>query len=843
MKTATYSFLTALALQSVFVFACSVPSAAADSAARLSQDGRALQDLVVGRAAGGEVRRHARTLAEQLERITGGKFAVREGDGRSGIVVGRASDFPGIVDAPELTSSAATERENYLLQSGSDRLLLLGNSELAVRHAVWDILYRIGYRQYFPGVHWEVVPNRPTLSIAVDTLQSPDYHARRIWYGFGAWDYAKEPYREWCEKNRCVTGIELNTGHAYDGILSRNKQAFAAHPEYLGLVNGERRSTKFCIANAGLRQLVIDDALAQFAADPARHSISVDPSDGGGWCECEACAKLGSVTDRAVTLANAVAAAVDAKYPGKLIGMYAYSQHSPPPDLDVHPNVVISVATSFITGGYSVDQLIDGWSRKAKMLGIRDYYSVHTWDRDLPGAARGGDIEYLRTSIPHFHQRQARFLSAESSDNWGPNGLGYYLAARMLWDVREAQRTESQIAEFLGNCFGDAREPMARFYESLRGGKRKPPLSDDLLGRLYRALDEARARTSDPAVHARLDDLTLYTRYVELWLDYANAKDAARQTAFEALIRHGYRMRSTMMIHSLALYRDVANRDKSVKIPAGAEWGAPEGRNPWKDGSPFTPGELQAFVREGIRNRRLLEFEPVAFSDDLVRPTELKLPDVKTGSMGGYSRQPRVYYSWVDGTSYTYEFTVKGGIIYTNRGPTKLDLYPQLEPEGKSVAHGEVAPDRADHRVELTTRIAGRQRIEIVAGGGATATWPENTPMTVESSFERPANLYTRWTLYFYVPRGTKVVGGFGEGAGEVRDASGTTRHTFAGKPEYFRIAVPSGEDGQLWSFHHCAGDKRLMTVPPYLARNARELLLPREVVERDSRSGLPRTN
>ncbi len=29
-------------------------------------------------------------------------------------------------------------------------------------------------------------------------------------------------------------------------------------------------------------------------------------------------------------------------------------------------------------------------------------------------------------------------MSAESSDNWGPNGLGYYPAARMLWDVDEA---------------------------------------------------------------------------------------------------------------------------------------------------------------------------------------------------------------------------------------------------------------------------------------------------------------------------------------------------------------------------------------------------------------------
>ena len=69
----------------------------------------------------------------------------------------------------------------------------------------------------------------------------------------------------------------------------------------------------------------MEDALAQIAANPGRQSISMEPSDGGGWCECDACARLGSITDRALTLANAVAEAVTAKYPGKLVGMYAYN--------------------------------------------------------------------------------------------------------------------------------------------------------------------------------------------------------------------------------------------------------------------------------------------------------------------------------------------------------------------------------------------------------------------------------------------------------------------------------------------------------------------------------------
>ena len=108
--------------------------------------------------------------------------------------------------------------------------------------------------------------------------------------------------------------------------------------------------------------------------------------------------------------------------------------------------------------------------------------------------------------------------------------------------------------------------------------------------------------------------------------------------------------------------------------------------------------------------------------------------------------------------------------------------------------------------------------------------------MTVCSSPAEPAGFHGRWSLYFYVPKGTKTVGGFSDGVGTLLDGQGNKIHTFDGKPGYFSIPVPSGHDGRLWKFQQCAGQRLLMTVPPYLARNARELLLPAEVVERDAR-------
>ena len=93
-----------------------------------------------------------------------------------------------------------------------------------------------------------------------------------------------------------------------------------------------------------------------------------------------------------------------------------------------------------------------------------------------------------------------------------------------------------------------------------------------------------------------------------------------------------------------------------------------------------------------------------------------------------------------------------------------------------------------------------------------------------------------RWSLYFYVPRGTKTVGLFANGAGTLQDASGSTVCKFDGrKPGFHSIPVPKGKSGGLWKFHQCTGKRILLTVPPFLARNGNELLLPKQVVDRDS--------
>jgi hypothetical protein len=801
----------------------------------IAKEGKALLPVIVSESASEKVRSTATLLAAHLHAISGGTFSLVSPQNLSaGIWVGLGSDFSEFPEARSLSMDGIAQREDYLLHSQSGRLLILGNTASAVESAVWDVLYRLGYRQFFPGKVWEVVPQSATLELEVDTKGSPSYHARKIWPGYGLLKERTSDFEDWSRKNRVLSGIDLRSGHSYEGILHKHKKQFELHPEYLALVGGTRRGPKLCISNPSLRALVVDDALEEMARNPAADSISRDPSDGGGWCECQPCAQLGSITDRALLLANETAEAVTRAYPGRLVGIYGYGEHSPPPTIQGHPGVVVSVATAFIHGGFTMDQLLSGWSRRVRTLGIREYYSVNTWDRDLPGAARGGNLEYLSKTIPEFHRAGARFLSAESSDNFGPNGLGYYIAARLLWDVREADRVDALVEDFLVRAFGEAREPMREFYGFLNGA-RKRLLCDDLVGRMYRNLQDALRMAATEDVRRRIEHLALYTRHVELYLDYSSESGPARQAAYEKLIRHAWRIRDSGMVHTLALYRDLSRRDKSLVVPPSADWRAPEKNNPWKQDPPYTTAEIGEFIAAGITARPLMDFETTSFSENLVPAAPLGLQSGERGNMGFCLRGVRNLWTWSHRSPAEWSLSATGGIIYNNRGDAHLSVYPAAELEGKSVQTVSLVPDKTRRDVRLNTRFEGLHRIEISDGAAGTQLeWPAGTPMTVSCSLDKPPRMQGRWTLYFYVPKHTPFVGGFAQGVGDLLDPEGRKIFSFTGKGEYFKVPVPSGADGRLWRFSNCTGDRLLMTVPAYMAASAAELLLPKEVVDRD---------
>jgi len=808
---------------------------------QLSKNGTALQKIIISAKATERTREAANTLADYLGRITGAEFTAETGDGTSGIAVGVASNFPALNLQKMFAPAEPLRREELLLRSHDKGVLLIGATELAVEDAVWELLNRLGYRQFFPGETWEVVPSIPSLSIAIDQMIKPDFHTRLIWYGHGLWGYNVKPYADWKVRNHAMKAFKLNTAHSYGRIIRSNKEVFKEHPEYLSLINGKRGGNKFCISNPDLRKFIAEKyALEYFRNNPEADSVSLEPSDGGNWCECDKCKAMGTTSDLVVTLANQAAIAVNKEFPGKYVAMLAYNEHSAPPTIKVDPHVLVKVQTGFIRGGYTVDELMEGWQKQGASIGVGEYYSVFASDKSRPAKQKGSDLYHIKTSIPHFKENGAGFFMAESSDAWGAIGLGHYIAARLIWDTSQASNFNALVDDFLTKSFGPAKAPMSDFYHLIYKFDKedmRPMIPGDMLARMYRALAAAKKMAGDDAkINARLNDLLLFTRYEELSQQLHATSGANKQKAMEAVIRHAYRMRKTMMVHSKPITMHLARRSR-LKQPA---------KEKFKVNTPFEPAELQQILTNGVANTKLVnvDFKPVMFSSNLVPSTPLHFPEVKRGTFNGVAPMgTQNFLTWLDAPG-ALKLKVSGGHIVHYRkiaSNVQTILYAEANPKvGEEVAFDEsVAPDGIENELSLKSPFEGLHQIKVWPPSNRAKVENEpSTPLTMESSMKASNRLAGSWSLYFYVPKGTKIVGGFASSrSGTILDGNGKKVLTFSKieTPGYFKVDVPAGQDGKLWKFYGVTGKRLLMTVPPFLARSGEELLLPNEVVKADS--------
>ncbi len=759
-------------------------------------------------------KKSAEFLAGKLRKIYGKEFQITDGNGKSGIAVGTPADFP------ELAIKLEHPQE-ILVKTHAEGIYVIGATARAVDYAVGKLLYQIGYRYYFPMGKWEIYPEKPQSELSLDISEKPDYLTRSIWPGWGIWpDFRKSTNfdAEW-KKINGLGGIDLKTGHAYGRFIAQNRKEFDAHPEYFALYKGERKSTKLCISNPGLRKLICDYALESFRKAPETESFSMDPSDGGGWCECEPCVKLGTPSDRAVTLANAVAEAVNAEFSGKLIGMYAYNMHSPPPSIRVHPQVVVCIATSFILGGWSVDKLIEGWRRQGASIGIREYYTAGL----PPGRGKATNLDYLAGSIPDFRDKGARFMIAESSDSWGPGGLGYYLAAQLLWNVKADP--EQIKADFFRNAFPQSEAEMRQFYQLIDGSKRRP-LNADLLGRMYRSLAKARPLAVGEMERSRVDALVYYTRIAELQFLYETSETVEN---YEQLYSFIASVREERLVHSYAMSRDsrimVRSQLKGKNLPSIK----------WTATPPPDAGDAEKFIREGVEKYQLLDFTPVEYSSDLRLVT---LPgENQTGDLGT-TRGQRRFYIWSDGSPVTLQVT--GGLIkhYRNRGNVRMQLIQIGGPSADGTLEtliqedASVPPDGEKHSVTLTPKYPGLHWVTIDDGKDRSRIeWPVNLPAAMP--VEQENVLEFNGTFYFYVPKGCRTLGFYAKTSrGGIFAPDGKLMKDLRKSNGFYSFEIPEKYTGKVWSIRNAAGVIRLLTVPSELSLNSKYLLLPNEIVK-----------
>ena len=270
-------------------------------------------------------------------------------------------------------------------------------------------------------------------------------------------------------------------------------------------------------------------------------------------------------------------------------------------------------------------------------------------------------------------------------------------------------------------------------------------------------------------------------------------------------------------------------------MPTGCAYNSTSGDS-CKDGAAYTDTEIGDFLTDGIANNPTLPWTPKGFSNDLVPNTPLGLASFTGGSFNGF-RGTNIFHTWVASAPDSIGLNVSSGWQYSDRGPARIDLTARADVTEGIVDYLEAPPDKVTRSYTLDTTFEGmhtmvlndfRSSTKLAITSGHPLTWEPTTALAT----------YGRYSMYFYVPKGTTVVGGYAASAPTspsptILDSTGTVQHTVTAAG-YFSVAVPAGQDGKIWKLNQFINGVELMTVPNLLARTTADLLLPSEVVDAD---------
>lgn len=260
------------------------------------------------------------------------------------------------------------------------RVVIEGNTDLAVLYGVYQYLHDLGFRWFTPGELGANIPKKDLSLVPGKKSYSPSFRARDIWLDFSAGEYHFGPgprgekrmkdFGLWQVRNWTPGSNGYEFGNIQSGGHNLMRRALAdtsfdKEPERYSYLmrDGEFQRVKWpqiCFSNEKNVQCAINDCvriLKERENDPERvkdldsdvnNIVGMGLADAAsGLCQCPECKKIAgdepNSTDRLVwNFMNKVARGVSKAMPGKKISIYApYPPLTRPPfDVKIEPNII-----------------------------------------------------------------------------------------------------------------------------------------------------------------------------------------------------------------------------------------------------------------------------------------------------------------------------------------------------------------------------------------------------------------------------------------------------------------------------------------------------------------------
>gem|GEM_PF-5315371 len=753
----------------------------------------------------------ARDLADYLQRLTGRELEVESPDApaadRYTIAVG-ANAYTAAL-APELEGLAP---DGFVIRSQPDRLLIRGVDGRATQFGVNYFLQKYGGVRWYlplPNELGTVVPERDGIDLDRFTdRQEPSFTIRELAVDKTWFRRNLGPARRWFVHHNMHA--DVFPMHRY----------YDAHPEYYALIGGRREGVpgwvQPCTSNPDVLRVFTDAAVQYFNRHPDAYLRPMGLNDGQAYCQCAACLASGAtVSDRLYAFYDKIVQGLQAKHPGKKVGVLVYAGIRDLPS----PEVRAAIDLGQLAGGLPWDRT-DWFVAKARAEHKR---RIREWSAELDRFFLWDWFTCRSDSVPTMNVRVLSELLKFAHglgncdgmyNETGPDlvlhGPHVWVLAQLLWDVE--RDVERLLDDFCRGMFGQGGPWMKRYYDRVQkvwwrqeSGEvvlwGNHAASMDLfraadMRRLRRCLDKARRAVVAPAARARLELVGgLFEAFDTVWRHSSSARAAVRLPTIAGerdAVRAERLLRDLLADESaLRAYRD------GLAAGDAPEWVQEYAPLRWELQAPWVVSALVEYRLAQNQPERLLEFcrtvaagheasatgwllaafggvpDPRSLLDGANRVLNPRLertgPEPNGLHMYDWThddRCPAAWYRWHPdrGTHFfaAEDADARAGIAYGIRGENGYDCYQQILP----AAPGE--------RYLVSARIKPH-----LVTGSATAElriryWDENRKWSPGAAdYALPAGIANdRWVRLlgtFMVPADARyvVIGLWGAGFGD----------------------------------------------------------------------------
>jgi hypothetical protein len=321
----------------------------------------------------------------------------------------------------------------------SDKAIgLIGESDLAISYAVYEVLDRLGCRWFIPSEMGEVIPELKTVAMPVmDYSATPGTYYRGIWQ-------TDEDYKR---RNR-MGGMVLAASHALGSWLK--EKDLKDHQDWRAIVNGKPARERLKWSRPEVAE-AIANKIIEYKEMTAITSASLSPEDGLGFDESEdpkmdagdfdPVHNMISITDRLMVICNRVAGRVTMKHPDMLFGVIAYVNYGRAPVREkLHPNIVPVIAPITYTRCHPVTDdrdpnnkalrdAIIGWGKAARMTGMY-WFGWNLAEMTAPNPM----IAKWSIDIPFLLKNGCKFFQPETSSTFESTLHALYLGPKLAFN-------------------------------------------------------------------------------------------------------------------------------------------------------------------------------------------------------------------------------------------------------------------------------------------------------------------------------------------------------------------------------------------------------------------------